>query len=228
MAFAIYKPGQGYWTRTMTAVFAGVLVLAAAAWLYGQALLIPLPDRAWTTSYSTAASFSAGQQVELLGEAGLGERAVLGTAIVETVQAASNGGSVTLVDYQLTDEATRGQIQALRPLDGAGGGQVVPISGGGVRGVPVVQRIYVQGAFVVVTVLIGAALIVYFVAMKKGSVDFLIATDGEMRKVNWSTRKDIINSTWVVIGASLLLGVYLFGFDTIFALFFRAIGVLDI
>ncbi|MFI4880972.1 MAG: preprotein translocase subunit SecE [Phycisphaerales bacterium JB064] len=224
MAFAIYKPGQGYWTRTMTAVFAGVLVLAAAAWLYGQALLIPLPDRAWTTSYGTAASFSAGQQVELLGEAGLGERAVLGTASVETVQAASNGGSVTLVDYQLTGDATRGQIQALRPQ----GGQVVPISGGGVRGVPVVQRIYVQGAFVVVTVLIGAAFIVYFVAMKKGSVDFLIATDGEMRKVNWSTRKDIINSTWVVIGASLLLGVYLFGFDTIFAMFFKAIGVLDI
>jgi len=224
MALAIYKPGQGYWTRVMTAVFAGVLVLAAASWLYGQALLIPLPDRAWTTAFEAPADLAAGQSVELLGEQTLTDRAVLGTATVESAQATGSGGTATLVDAQLAGEATRSQIRALRTQ----GGQVLAISGGGVRGVPVVQRIYVQGAFVVATVLIGAMAIVYFVAMKKGSVDFLIATDGEMRKVNWSTRKDIINSTWVVIGASLLLGVYLFGFDTIFASFFRAIGVLDI
>lgn len=226
MALAIYKPGQGYWTRTMTAVFAGVLVLAAAAWLYGQALLIPLPDRAWAASYSTAADFTAGQQVELLGEPGLGQRAVLGTATVESVEAATGSGTMTLVGYELSGEATRAQVRAVR-AQGVAGGQAVEISGG-VRGVPIVQRIYVQGGFVVLTVLAGAIAIVYFVAIKKGSVDFLIATDGEMRKVNWSTRKDVINSTWVVIGASLLLGVYLFGFDTVFALFFRTIGVLDI
>ena len=33
---AIYKPGQGYWTRVMTAVGAGVLVLAGAAWLWAE------------------------------------------------------------------------------------------------------------------------------------------------------------------------------------------------
>ncbi len=224
MAFAIYKPGQGYWTRVMTAVFAGVLVMAAAVWLYGQALLIPLPDRAWSMSYSVAANFDASQPVDLLGPEGLTARPELGTATIETVDASSTGGTITLVDYQLTGEATRSQISALRASDG----QIVAITGGGVRGVPVVDRIYVQGAMVLVTVLIGAIGIVYFVAMKKGSVDFLIATDGEMRKVNWSTRKDVINSTWVVIGASAILGLYLFGFDTVFALFFRAIGVLDI
>ena len=224
MAFAIYKPGQGYWTRVMTAVFAGVLVMAAAVWLYGQALLIPLPDRAWTTSYSVAANFDAGQPVDLLGPEGLTARPVLGSATIESVDASATSGTVTLVNYQLTDEATRSQIGALRASDG----QVVAISGGGIRGVPIVDRIYVQGGMVLITVLVGAIAIVYFVAMKKGSVDFLIATDGEMRKVNWSTRKDVINSTWVVIGASAILGLYLFGFDTIFALFFRSIGVLDI
>lgn len=224
MAFAIYKPGQGYWTRTLTAVFGGVLVLAAAAWLYGQALLIPLPDRAWITSYGSSAEFTVGQQVELLGETGLGDRPVLGTATVETVEASSDGGVLTVIDWQLQGEALRSQIEALR----AQGGQIATISGGGVRGVPIVERIYVQGGMVVLTVLLGATVIVYFVAIKKGSVDFLIATDGEMRKVNWSTRKDVINSTWVVIGASALLGLYLFGFDFIFQLFFQAIGVLDI
>ena len=223
MALAIYKPGQGYWTRTMTAVFAGVLVLAAAAWLYQQALLIPLPDRAWSTSYEGSIELAPGQAVDLLGEPGLAERAVLGTAVVESAQAMGDGARTTLVEYRLQAGTTRSQIQALRTE----AGQVLPISGG-ILGVPVVQRIYVQGAFVVAAVLLGALTIVYFVAMKKGSVDFLIATDGEMRKVNWSTRKDIINSTWVVIGASLLLGVYLFGFDLLFAEFFRLIGVLDI
>ncbi|MEQ8845145.1 MAG: preprotein translocase subunit SecE [Phycisphaerales bacterium] len=224
MALAIYKPGQGYWTRTMTAVFAGVLVLAAAAWLYGQALLIPLPDRAWITSYSVAADFEPGERVELLGASGLGARPVVGTATVETVDASATSGTVTLVDYELQGEATRSQIGALRAADG----QEITIASGGVRGVPVIDRIYVQGGFVVVAVLIGAIAIVYFVAMKKGSVDFLIATDGEMRKVNWSTRKDVINSTWVVIGASVILGLYLFGFDLLFSFFFEQIGVLDI
>ncbi len=223
MSFAMYKPGQGYWTRVLTAVFAGVLVLAAAAWLYGQALLIPLPDRAWITSYGSAVDFEPGQQVELLGEAVIGQRATLGTATIETLEAGQSGGTITVVDPQLNEGAIRSQVEALRTQ----AGQVTALSGG-VRGVPIIERIYVQGAMVVLTVLVGAAAIMYFVAIKKSSVDFLIATDGEMKKVNWSTRKDILNSTWVVIGASALLGLYLFGFDTAFAIFFEAIGVLDI
>ncbi|UYV14143.1 MAG: preprotein translocase subunit SecE [Phycisphaera sp.] len=223
MAVAIYKPGQGYWTRVMTAVFAGVLVLAAAVWLYGQALLIPLPDRAWITTYGSVVDFDPGQQVELLGEATIGERPVVGSATVETVATGSDGGTITMVDPQLEEGTIRSQVGALR----AQSGQVASISGG-VRGLPIVERIYVQGGMVVLAVLLGAVVIVYFVAMKKASVDFLIATDGEMKKVNWSTRKDILNSTWVVIGASALLGLYLFGFDTVFAAFFRAIHVIDI
>jgi preprotein translocase SecE subunit len=219
----MYKPGQGYWTRVLTAVFAGVLVLAAAAWLYGQALLIPLPDRAWITSYGSAVDFQPGQQVELLGEPVIGQRATLGTATVETVEAGQAGGTITVVQPQLNEGALRSQVEALRSQ----AGQMTVLSGG-VRGVPIIERIYVQGAMVVLVVLLGAAVIMYFVAVKKPSVDFLIATDGEMKKVNWSTRKDILNSTWVVIGASALLGLYLFGFDTLFAVFFEAIGVLDI
>ncbi|MCW5756777.1 MAG: preprotein translocase subunit SecE [Phycisphaeraceae bacterium] len=223
MALAMYKPGQGYWTRVMTAVFAGVLVMAAAAWLYQQALLVPLPERAWSASYRVAADFAQGQRVELLGESATGERPVLGTATVERVEASVGSGTVTMASPQMVGSAGRIQVQALRSQSG----QVVAVNGG-VLGVPVIDRIYVQGGFVLVTVLFGAFLIVYFVAIKKGSVDFLIATDGEMRKVNWSTRKDVLNSTWVVIGASALLGLFLFGFDSVFASFFDLIGVLDI
>jgi preprotein translocase subunit SecE len=69
--------------------------------------------------------------------------------------------------------------------------------------------------------------IYYFVGVKPRSVDFLVATDGEMKKVNWSTRKDVIASTWVVIAASIVLAAGLFVVDILFSEFFRLIGVLD-
>ncbi|MFH1416823.1 MAG: preprotein translocase subunit SecE [Planctomycetota bacterium] len=56
--------------------------------------------------------------------------------------------------------------------------------------------------------------------------DFLIATEGEMKKVNWSTRKDIIGSTKVVVIVMLLMGALLFVVDLFFMFFFGAIGVL--
>ncbi|MEO1008862.1 MAG: preprotein translocase subunit SecE [Planctomycetota bacterium] len=223
MALAMYKPGQGYWTRAMTAVFGGVLVLAAAAWLYGQGVLIPLPDRAWNANYlSTDASVEMGDTVTLLGQTVSGERPALGTAAVESVEVGGSGGLVTLVDMQVDEGVQRPQVQALRTASGT----ELAIDGG-VRGVPIVDRIYVQGGLVLVTVLLGASMLLYFVAVRRSSVDFLIATDGEMRKVNWSTRKDVIGSTWVVIGASLLLGICLFLVDTVFATVFRQVGVLD-
>ena len=46
--------------------------------------------------------------------------------------------------------------------------------------------------------------------MNQRFVDFLIATDGEMKKVNWSTARDIRMSTVVVIFASLVLAGCLF------------------
>ena len=41
-------------------------------------------------------------------------------------------------------------------------------------------------------------------------VDFLIATEGEMKKVNWSTQEQVIGSTVVVISVMVFLAVLLF------------------
>ncbi len=57
--------------------------------------------------------------------------------------------------------------------------------------------------------------------------DFLIATEGEMKKVNWTTRKDIIGSTKVVIFVTISLALMLFVVDIVFILFFNWIGVLE-
>ena len=61
---------------------------------------------------------------------------------------------------------------------------------------------------------------------KPSNVDFLIATDSEMKKVNWTSRKDLIGSTKVVIVFMFLIALILFLVDIIFSYFFYLIGVL--
>ena len=48
MSFGIYKQGQGYWVRVMSAAFVGLLILAGAGWGWGQAETVRLPIRSWT------------------------------------------------------------------------------------------------------------------------------------------------------------------------------------
>ena len=61
---------------------------------------------------------------------------------------------------------------------------------------------------------------------KASNVDFLIATDSEMKKVNWTSRKDLIGSTKVVIVFMFLIALFLFLIDILFSYFFYLIGVL--
>jgi preprotein translocase subunit SecE len=74
----------------------------------------------------------------------------------------------------------------------------------------------------------GAYLIFWLVGQRPGTVDFMIATEGEMKKVNWSSRREVLGATRVVIFTVLVLGVLLFIVDALFMLLFSAIGVLKI
>ena len=69
-------------------------------------------------------------------------------------------------------------------------------------------------------------LVYWLVYVHRTSSDFLIATEGEMKKVNWSTRREIIGSTKVVIVFTALMATLLFMFDLMFQFVFRYIGVL--
>jgi preprotein translocase SecE subunit len=131
MAFNIYKSGQGYWTRVLSGVGGGVLLLAAVTWLWDKLSTLP---------------------------------------------------------------ATYG--------------------------------LYVQAAVALVSIAIGGFLLFYAVASKPRTCDFLIATEGEMKKVNWPTRREVIGSTWVVICCIVMFSLILFFSDYIFAWFFQLIGVL--
>ncbi len=88
------------------------------------------------------------------------------------------------------------------------------------------QTVYVQAGAAVVVIAVFGWLGYYLVGLKPKVVDFMIATEGEMKKVSWSDRKELIGSTKVVIFFTALMATLLFMVDMIFMTFFNTIGVL--
>lgn len=134
MSSVIYKPGQGYWTRLMSAVGWGVVVAFAALWVWNRLASVADAEKA----------------------------------------------------------------------------------------------VYYQGIGASALLLIGGIVLYYLIYIRRRTSEFLIATDGEMRKVNWSTRREIIGSTWVVIAISVIIAVILWVTDFVFGYFFTKIGVIQV
>ncbi len=72
-------------------------------------------------------------------------------------------------------------------------------------------------------VLLGV--LMFWLVNRHKSADFLIATEGEMKKVSWSSKKEIIGSTKVVIVTTFIMAAILFLVDVIFANMFRLLKV---
>ncbi|MEM9415577.1 MAG: preprotein translocase subunit SecE [Planctomycetota bacterium] len=134
MGLSVYKPGQGYWTRVLTAVGVATIVLAGIGWFVRR--IMPTMD--W------------------IGRDNL---------------------------------------------------------------------LYAQAGFAAVVLLL-TGIILWFVLNKPRFADFMIATENEMKKVNWPSKKATVGLTWVVIAGTLLIAALLFLFDLGFAGFFRSIGIL--
>jgi preprotein translocase subunit SecE len=131
MALSVYKSGQGYYTRTLTAIGAGTLVIASVVWLWAQV-----------------------------------DRAALAHAM------------------------------------------------------------YWKGGIAAVLVG-GLGWLVWHLINKPRTADFMIATEAEMKKVNWPTRREIVGSTWIVICGVFLMAALLFVVDIAFGWFFLEIGILE-
>jgi preprotein translocase SecE subunit len=88
--------------------------------------------------------------------------------------------------------------------------------------------IMARNATLVICVLFLAAYsaFVFWFMNKPTNAEFMIATDSEMKKVNWTSRKELIGSTQVVIGFMFLIAFLLFGLDVVFGYFFKLITVL--
>ncbi len=60
----------------------------------------------------------------------------------------------------------------------------------------------------------------------KKAVEFFIETQGELQKVSWPTRSELVGSTIVVIVCLIILGLYVFCVDWVVSTFMKAIEIL--
>jgi len=100
------------------------------------------------------------------------------------------------------------------------------VIGAGVLGGTLEGRvnIYLQyGIPVAVVLALGAGML--WIVNRPKSADFLIATEGEMKKVSWSSKKEIIGSTKVVIVTTFILAAVLFCVDITFKVLFQMVGL---
>jgi len=67
--------------------------------------------------------------------------------------------------------------------------------------------------------------IIAWVMNRPSVADFLIASEGEIKKVSWSTRKELTASTTVVIFVMLSIAFLLAVVDFLFVWFFQEIGL---
>ncbi len=221
--FGILKPGRGYWVRVLTAVALGTLFLATALWAAGQLGAYNPPVRAWTVRVTNVHGSlpAAGQVVELSKLEMSDNRAVkIGTATVESVATeGETAARVTVRDILLDSPKDDTPTETKRLSVPGATPESDPVFNGQVNTPPApeykFQRVYVQAGAAAVIVFGGLFLIYRYVGNRPTTVDFLIATDEEMRKVNWSTRKVILDSTLVVISATFFIAALIFTADLI-------------
>lgn len=89
------------------------------------------------------------------------------------------------------------------------------------------EPIYTQAAAAGVIALATAILAYIVVGLKPQPIEFLISVDQEMKKVNWSSKREIVGSTWVVIIITFALAAMLYAINLIFAALFGAIDLLQ-
>lgn len=128
--FSLYKPGQGYWTRVLSAIGAGTLVLAGVGWLWAEMQRIQTNTVYW-----------------------------------------QSGMAVGVITF--------------------------------------------------------FGVLLYYLLNKPKIADFMIATEAEMKKVNWPTRREVVGATVVVIAGTLLMCLLLFVVDLLFGWIFLEIGILE-
>jgi preprotein translocase SecE subunit len=226
MALGLYKPGQGYWLRVLTAAGAGVITLYAAVWGWGQAEAVRLPAKEWTiAAQAVTGDVNAGDTVVLLRNQDA--PTTLGTArVAEFTQGSARRATLVLDSFDplpvrdtVPDAFRLVAGDAMAPTFRADIASSAPT--------PVIPQLYLQAIVAGSFILIGCLLVGWFVALNRRSADFLIATDAEMKKVNWTTYKHVRGSTIVVIVATFLIAGILFVVDLGFSGFFKAIGVLE-
>jgi len=230
MGIGIHKPSQGYWVRVITAIGAGLLIAFSCFWATGQIDALDLPvDHLRADLVAPQGSASLGQGDTVILErrtrtGGLNPFERIGTAVAGTAVRDGNPPSFRVEQINLGESgAGLGEIARIR-TEGDG---FRAETARGVLEVPIVDVFTLKVIVVGSMALLLALLVYWLVGSNRKSAEFLIATDGEMKKVHWSTRREVIGSTWVVVIACFLIAAILFVIDTVFSAFFRWINVLE-
>jgi preprotein translocase SecE subunit len=223
MAMSIHKPGQGYWVRVMTAGLIGLVTVALALWLYGQGRLIAesLPKRVWSAAVLSkpgdATALTPGTPVRLFAAAGRdGKPAAIGSAVFAGLETGTTGAeTVRLTDVKIDRVAggPRRDASEMATIVPQSATDITPSNSFAVNrpvGTAPIDGMLLGGSIVAGVLVIGTVIGFWLVGVRVKTVEWLIACDYEMSRVNWSTPKVIMGSTWVVIGACLLLSAILF------------------
>ena len=64
------------------------------------------------------------------------------------------------------------------------------------------------------------ALVIFWLVNKPSVADFMVAAEGEMKKVSWSSRQEITASTFIVIVVVIIMALLLGTTDISFSAFF--------
>lgn len=89
------------------------------------------------------------------------------------------------------------------------------------------EPIYTQALVAVLVLAVVGFIAFRIVGTKPRTVDFMIATEGEMKKVNWSTRREVTGSTTLVIAFTFVVAAICFLLDQFFAMIMQWINVLE-
>ena len=226
----IYKPGQGFWVRLMTATLAALLIVAGAGWIWTQLGVVKIPTPKWSmsvrdTSVNGAFPGGTGKAVELLAKGVReGEFTKIGDAAIIEWKTSTSGHDAIVDSVVMSDKHVASETAAIRVAGGAS--PVVGVLEGRAVGIPIFQPVYLQAAGAGLLLVLGAIYVFWQVGLKPRTVDFLIATDAEMKKVNWSTRREVTGITQVVIVAFFMIAGILFVIDVVFNTVFSWIHVI--
>lgn len=76
-------------------------------------------------------------------------------------------------------------------------------------------------AIVPVAIWVALSAVTYWVLNRPAVADFMIAAEGELKKVNWSSRKEVAVSTAIVIVVVFVMAALLGATDMVFSIVFR-------
>ncbi len=93
------------------------------------------------------------------------------------------------------------------------------------RKLTVLDNLWVE-MFVPVGLWALSGLVLFWLLNKPGAADFMISAEGEIKKVSWSSRREITVSTMIVIFVVVLMAAMLYVADFVFTyLFMHVIGI---